>query len=537
VTPEQIEKRRRIMGRSMALGHCVCNPRLGCPCPLFKDESICECAGERRAAPAGPVRLTEHVRNAGCASKIAKRDLRELLAGLPELADPRVVVGAGAGDDAGVIMLDPKTATILTVDVFAPAVDDPYEFGQIAAANSLSDIYAMGGTPQTALSVLGFPVHALPLSAGREMLRGGRDKMAEAGGSDIGGRSINDQEVKCGFAVLGTAPAGKFVANSGARPGDVAVLTKPLGGGIVAFAARIGRAGPELMAPVAAAMKALNRAAGELMVAHGASAATDVTGFSLLGHLAEIVANSNAEIEIDFDALPLFPGVADLARTEVLPGAADRNREAVAESLLDLSALAPAQRAVLFGPETSGGLLVFLPEKRAADFVRELRARGVAAAAVVGRVAAARQGGLIRVTTRRAAEFAPLAAGLAAPAPAPTPPTSAAEAASCCASSGAARDTELPAASSGAAEAFAAYMGAVNAPGALGARQKKLIALALSVCTRCGPCIRINTAAARAAGAGDAEIAEAAALGMAFGGAPAAMFYNGLREDRTAEGS
>ncbi|HOX06770.1 MAG TPA: selenide, water dikinase SelD [Planctomycetota bacterium] len=539
MTPEQIEKRRRIMGRSMALGHCVCNPRKGCPCPLFRERSICECAGERPPAPAGPVRLTEHVRNAGCASKIARTDLRELLAGLPELADPRVVVGAGAGDDAGVIMLDPKTATILTVDVFAPAVDGPYDFGQIAAANSLSDIYAMGGTPQTALSILGFPVHALPVAAGREILRGGVDKMTEAGVSVIGGHSINDEEVKCGFAVLGTAPAGRFVTNSGARPGDALVLTKPLGSGIAAFAAQVGRAGPELLAEVTASMKALNRAPGELMAAHGASAATDVTGFSLLGHLAEIVRNSGVEVEIDFDAVPVFAGVQALARAEVLPGAVERNREAVPADTLDLERLAPAQRAVLFCPETSGGLLVCLPEKRSADFVRELRGRGVAAAAIIGRVTGVRRGGLIRATTQRDTAWSPSTSGsgkqpaasvLAGDqAPDRAAAKAAAEATSCCSPAGTARDTLLPPAAAGAAEAFAAYMGAVGAPGALGLREKKLIALALSVSTRCGPCIKINTAAARQAGAGDAEIAEAAALGMAFGGAPAAMFYNELR--------
>jgi len=535
MTPEQAEKRRRIMQHSQRLGHCVCDPRKPCPCALFRAKSVCECAGERLPVPSGPVRLTERVRNAGCASKVAKRDLAELLAGLPPVADPRVVVGYGTGDDAGVIMLTPDTATILTVDVFTPVVDDPYAFGQIAAANSVSDIYAMGGTPQTALSVVGFPVHALPMEAMRAMLRGGAEKLAEAGVGVIGGHSINDDEVKFGYAVLGTAPAGKFVSNAGARPGDAVVLTKPLGTGLVAFAAQLGRAPEGAVERAAESMKALNRAAGELMVKHGAHAATDVTGFSLLGHLAEIARNSNAEVELNFDDIPLLPGAADLSRAEVWPGAVERNREAVGESLLDIEELSAAQRAILFSPETSGGLLVCLPAKKAEAYVRELRSVGSASVAIIGHVAAKRAGGFIRAVTRRAADFSSPPAGSevkAGSAPVPTaaqePPV---QMLSCCASNETVREsagTELPA--SNASEAFAAYLAAVNAPGALGLRHKKLIALALSVLSKCEPCVKINAAAARAAEATDAEVAEAVALGIAFGGAPAAMFYNTLRK-------
>jgi selenide,water dikinase len=537
LTPEQRDRRRRIMGRSQALGHCVCDPRKPCPCPVFRERQVCECAGERLPAPpSGQIRLTEHVRSPGCASKIGKKELREALAGLPGIDDPRVLVGSADGDDAGVIRLGTEGADdlILTVDVFAPSVDDPYTFGQIAAANSVSDIYAMGGTPLTALSIIGFPIHELPGKVMREILRGGIEKMREAGIAVIGGHSINDAEIKCGFAVVGTAPRDTWCRNAGARPGDVLVLTKPLGVGIVAFAAQIGRATPEQSAAIAESMATLNRPAAERMRRHRPHAVTDVTGFSLVGHLAEIVANSAVAVELDFDAIPLFPGVAELARQDILPGAVERNREAASADMLDFAALAPAQENILFCPETSGGLLVCLPEKAATTYLRELRKAGVATAAIIGRVTGKAPGGRISARTRRRAAFRALK-------PKPLPdqeenmkkasaaPTLAAP--SCCASpadvaAASATREPLPAA----ADAFQAYMAAVNAPGAIDLKHKKLIALALSVVTKCEPCVKINTQAAREAGANDAEIAEAVALGIAFGGAPTAMFYNQTRQ-------
>jgi len=542
MTPQELEKRKKIMRRSMVLGHCVCDPKKPCPCPLLKEKNICECAGERLPLPAarGPIRLTEYVRNAGCASKISKNDLHTALSGLPEMGDPRVIIGRSAGDDAGVILLSPETATILTVDVFAPAVDDPYTFGQISAANSISDIYAMGGKPEAALSIIGFPIHTLPPEVMREILRGGIDKMAEAGIDVVGGHSINDEEIKCGFAVFGTAPKEKIARNAGAHPGDCLVLTKPLGVGIVAFANQIGRATPEQNTAIATSMMTLNKIAGESMFDFDASAATDVTGFSLLGHLSEIVKNSQVEVEIHFDTLPLFPGVKELARAEVLPGALERNRESVPEKLLDLSALAPAQRDILFCPETSGGLLVFLPEKKAKAYVAHLQERGIAVASIVGRVTKAYPGGLIKGITKEAASWSPInppqpqkekvepaACGCSTPEKTPPPETTA----SCCASLPATvsqKETSLAPLPEKFEPAFKNALAESNAPGALDTKTKKLIALALSIQGKCEPCVLLNTAAARAAGASDPEIAEAAALGISFGGAPALMFYKNV---------
>jgi len=541
---KNLAKRRQVMARSMQLGHCICDVKQACPCEQFKTQSICHCAGEQPLVGDGPVRLTEHVHNAGCASKISKGVLQQVLAGLPEVDDPRVLVGASAGDDAGVIALSADAATILTVDVFTPCVDDPYTFGQIAAANSVSDIYAMGGTPQAALSIIGFPIQSLPASAMREILRGGVEKMKEAGISVLGGHSINDEEVKCGFAVMGMSPKDGYIRNSGAQVGDAIVLTKPLGTGIINFAHQVGRADERSLHEAAESMMSLNRLAGELMVNLGAHAGTDVTGFSLMGHLAEIVKNSGVEVVLDFDRIPLFEIVPMLARQDVIPGAVERNRESVDEWLLDLSGVAPAQQAILFCPETSGGILAFLPADRAEKFVRQLHDGGVPSARIIGHVRRACDGGRITVISERADRYGAVHMESAA-----VRTTEAATSESCCCSDGGGvsqsataatvscveTPSSPPAASSGlpapaGADAFKQYMAAVSGAGALGMKHKKLISLALSVMSKCEPCVKINARAAREAGASEEEIAEAVSLGIAFGGAPVAMFYNTMRQ-------
>ncbi|MHC4481142.1 MAG: selenide, water dikinase SelD, partial [Planctomycetota bacterium] len=259
-------KRRRVMERSMRLGHCICDPKKPCPCDLLREKDVCLCAGERLDAPEGPVRLTRLVESAGCASKIDQAALKSVLAGLPSPDHPRVLVGMPAGDDAGVFLLDEQTALVQTVDVFSPSVDDPYTFGQVAAANSVSDVYAMGGRPLTALSIVGFPIRTVADRAMKDILRGGIDKMTEAGVAVIGGHSIKDAEIKAGFAVTGLVDRGAIVTNAGALPADLLVLTKPLGTGIISFAAQIDRAPAGSGQAAARSMTALNRAASELMV-------------------------------------------------------------------------------------------------------------------------------------------------------------------------------------------------------------------------------------------------------------------------------
>ena len=408
---QQRDKRKTIMNRSIALGHCVCDPRKPCPCPEFKEFNVCQCAGENLPTkPSGEIKLTEYVRGAGCASKIGKKDLTQILSGLPEVDDPRVLVGSAAGDDAGVIQISENDENVLitTVDVFSPSVDDPYTFGQIAAENSVSDIYAMGGTPLTALSIIGFPIHDLPGEVMHEILRGGIDKMKEAGISVVGGHSINDGEIKCGFSVIGTCKKDSFIRNSGAKEGDVMILTKPLGVGIVAFAAQIGRTTLEAATEIANSMATLNLNAAQLMKKHNTHAVTDVTGFSLLGHLSEIVKNSKIAVKIDFDKIPLFTDVAKLAREEVLPGAVERNREALPANIVDFSNLTLAQENILFSPETSGGLLLFLPKEDANNYICEIRNSGNNLASIIGEVTGINKDGKISVTTSNSENFTKL---------------------------------------------------------------------------------------------------------------------------------
>jgi len=216
-----IERRKKVMARSMKLGHCICNPAKGCPCDTLKELNVCPCAGEKLPTKSGPVALTQHVRKAGCASKIPQADLLQILKKLPPVTDPNILVGAAAGDDAGVYRIDDAHTLVQTVDVFTPCVDDPHLFGRIAAANSVSDVYAMGGRPITALSIVGFPIDELDGQLMEAMLRGGMETLEEAGCSLIGGHSINDEEIKCGFAITGLIDAARTLRRDAARAGDV----------------------------------------------------------------------------------------------------------------------------------------------------------------------------------------------------------------------------------------------------------------------------------------------------------------------------
>lgn len=530
-------RRRTVMARSIALGHCICDPRTACPCPTLKEENRCPCAGEVPPPRSGPVRLTASVKAAGCGAKIPKAQLAALLAGLPAIADARVLVGSASGDDAAVVRLGGADRDLVqTVDVLAPPVDDPRTYGRIAAANALSDVWAMGGRAECAMSVIGWPTGDLPAEALAEVLRGGAEVMVEAGVPVVGGQSVTAAEPFAGYSVTGTVEPGRAVRNHGARPGDVLVLSKALGGGFLGFAQQIGRLDPAHLAAWSVQMTALNRTAGEAMARHGATAGTDITGFGLVGHLIAIAERGPCTLVLDVDALPVHPGARELARQEVWPGALERNREAVAPAMLDLRGLAPAQEALLFCPETSGGICACLPPDRVAAYRADCAAAGTVTA-VIGRVEAGPA--LIRAATARAADWAPIRVSVASTLAAadPSPGCCAAPAPSCCpapppepppaAAQAAAPVGGLP--PSAASDAFAAYMKAVTAPGALDGRTKKLIALALSVADRCGPCVDINAAAARQAGADDAQLAEAVALGIAFGGAPTAMFYNRLR--------
>jgi selenide,water dikinase len=374
------------MARSIALGHCICNPKDPCPCDLFKQRNVCLCAGERVEDAPENVPLTTLVENAGCASKIGQEDLKRALSGLPRTFDPRVLVSSETCDDAGVFRLTPRTALVQSVDVFTPVVDDPYAFGEIAAANSVSDIYAMGGRPLTALSIVAFPIETLSPRIMNRMLQGGVDKLREAGVALLGGHSIKDREIKFGFAVTGLVDPRRMTVNSRARPGDVLILTKPLGTGTLSFARQIGRAPADGLAAAESSMRALNRIAAELMAAAGVTTATDITGFGLAGHLGEMAAQSGVEIEIYGAALPVFPGVLDLIRAGVISGAVERNREYAASFVRRDKTAGEDLETLLYDPQTSGGLLIAIRPSKAPALLAALHRKGVPAAAVVGRV-------------------------------------------------------------------------------------------------------------------------------------------------------
>ncbi len=378
-------RRKAVMTRSIRLGHCVCDPKKPCPCDVFKEHDVCQCAGERLPVKAAAGGLTQHVHKAGCASKIGQEDLLGILARLPAANDPAVLVGTAAGDDAGVYQLTAELALVQTVDVFTPCVDDAYAFGQIAAANSVSDVYAMGGRPITALSIIGFPIETLPGEQMEAMMRGGIDKLNEAGCALIGGHSLNDEEIKFGFAVTGLIHPGRVVCRDRARPGDVLALTKPLGTGMLAFAAQIERVDAATFAEAQAGMATLNKDAAELMVELGAGAATDVTGYGLAGHLVEMAKNSGVDVEIRVGSLPLYAGVEQCLADGVMPGAMDRN-QAYAMRWIRKETAHPWLPAV-FDPQTSGGLLVALAPEKAERYVQAMRERGHQRTAVIGRVA------------------------------------------------------------------------------------------------------------------------------------------------------
>jgi len=374
------------MGRSIALGHCICNPKDPCPCDLFKRKNVCLCSGEREEDAPEDIALTTLVENAGCASKIGQDDLKRALSGLPRVRDRRVLVSSETGDDAGVYRLTPRTALVQSVDVFTPVVDDPYVFGEIAAANSVSDIYAMGGRPLTALSIVAFPVDRLSPRILNRMLQGGVDKLREAGVVLLGGHSIKDRELKLGFAVTGVVDPRRMTVNSRARAGDSLVLTKPIGTGTLSFARQIGRAPAEGLAAAERSMRALNRAAAALMVKAGVTTATDITGFGLAGHLAEMATQSGVQFEIFASSIPIFPGVLDLIRADVVSGAVERNREYASAFVRRGLSVGKDLETLLYDPQTSGGLLMAVRKSRVPALLAALRRNGAPEAAVIGRV-------------------------------------------------------------------------------------------------------------------------------------------------------
>lgn len=298
-------------------------------------------------------------------------------------SDPRLIVGRETFDDAGIFVLSDDLALVQTVDFFAPIVDDPYLFGQIAAANALSDVYAMGGEPLTALNIVGFPSGKLPIEVLTEILRGGQDKVHEAGAFVVGGHSIIDEELKFGVSVTGRAHPKRILSNANAAVGDRLVLTKPLGTGLLATVGKRGELGTEAAAALYASMCTLNAAASRAALAVGARCATDVTGFGLLGHASHIAEASGVTLRIRAADVPELPGALDAWRRGVRTGGAERNTEFL-ESRVEWGATADDRRALLIDPQTSGGMLVCVPAGRVGEYL-SLVPEGVEIGEVVSR--------------------------------------------------------------------------------------------------------------------------------------------------------
>jgi selenide, water dikinase len=330
------------------------------------------------------IRLTQQVKAGGCASKLAPGSLATVLSRLPKQTDPNMLVGFDTSDDAGIYRIAPELALVQTVDFFTPLVDDPFTFGQIAATNALSDVYAMGGRPVTALSVVCFPQDG-DLAVLEQIMLGGMSKMGEAGCVVVGGHSVRDSEIKFGYAVTGLIDPGRVFTNAGAAAGDSLILTKPIGTGVITTALKQGCARPEWLESAVKSMTTLNQVASRIVTASaGVHAMTDVTGFGLMGHGRELALGSGMSIEILVDQVPLIDGAMDAVRLGAIPAGLLANRE-FAECI---SADAPGAqipeelRVLLYDPQTAGGLLVSVAADGADSLLSGLQAAGLNAAKI-----------------------------------------------------------------------------------------------------------------------------------------------------------
>lgn len=315
-------------------------------------------------------------------AKLAPSDLAQVLSKLPKQDNTNVIVGFENSDDAGVFRLTDDTALVQTVDFFTPVADDPEMYGRIAALNSLNDVYAMGGTPISALSIVCYPQKGDWDVLG-QILAGGQKAMTEAGVVVIGGHSVDDKEMKFGYAVTGIIHPDKVVTNAGAQPGDVLILTKPIGTGAINTAVKRGKARPETEAAAVAAMSSSAAHASRVMQTVGANACTDVTGFGLMGHAYELAKASGVTLNIDSKAVPLLPDVLDLISQGMLTRGDKNNRVYVGETVRIQESVSGEMQSALFDPQTAGGLLISMPETNAAKFLQE-----VDGSVVIGSVAA-----------------------------------------------------------------------------------------------------------------------------------------------------
>ncbi len=322
--------------------------------------------------------------------------MAQVLRQLPKVSDPDLLVGTETGDDAAVYRLSPDLALVQTVDFFPPIVDDPYHYGAIAVANAVSDVYAMGGTPLLGLNITAFPVD-LPKEILATILKGGYDKASEAGLLIVGGHTMDDAEPKYGLAVTGLIRPGEQVTNAGARLGDILVLTKPIGTGIITTAGKDGVVDAELLAEAIVVMEMLNKGASGAMTHVGVNACTDVTGFGLMGHLKAMMVAAGVAARVSWADVPLLRGVMDLAKQGVAPGGTLRNLASLGPLVTWDESVTQEMKIVLSDAQTSGGLLISVPSDKLDDLLKELASHGVQVAAVVGEIVDG-EAGAVRVT-------------------------------------------------------------------------------------------------------------------------------------------
>jgi len=317
---------------------------------------------------------------------VGPEDLDQILKDLPIPKDPKVLVGLDTSDDAGVYQLSEEVALVQTVDFFTPIVDDPFTFGQIAVANALSDVYAMGGKPLTALNLVAFPIKDLSPSVLKEILLGGLSKMEEAEVALVGGHTVEDPEIKYGLAVTGVVHPKRIFTNAGAKAGDQLVLTKPLGTGIIATALKGGMASKESVAKMVESMVALNRKASEKMQTFPSHACTDITGFSFIGHALEMAMASQVGMVIQSKSIPIFPEALEYAKLGLVTGGGHSNRQFFSCRVEADTNLSPLLMDILYDPQTSGGLLISLPSDQAQNLVETLQKEAQMDTWIVGHV-------------------------------------------------------------------------------------------------------------------------------------------------------
>jgi selenide,water dikinase len=325
------------------------------------------------------VKLTGYSQFAGCGAKLGPALLDKALCGLSQPDFPELIVDYSTSDDAGVYKITDDIALVQTVDFFPPIVDDSFTFGQIAAANALSDVYAMGGRPITALSIVGFPSTKLSTDVLSRIMEGALDRLKEAGAALVGGHSIQDKEVKFGLAVTGLVHPERILKNNNPSPGDVLILTKALGTGIINTALKAGKASKDSIAAAEKSMIRLNKDAAQISAEFSPSACTDVTGFGLIGHLCEMLNGSGCSASLDFSQIPLLAGTEEYARKGFIPGGTARNMEYRSAFVNDFVKISKLQRQILFDPQTSGGLLISVQEGSAETLLSKLIDAGLEA--------------------------------------------------------------------------------------------------------------------------------------------------------------